>query len=115
VHVHDNIAAFEVNRYADDIQPVMIWYGPGGRLIKRVGDFSTLNCVVAPPTPTPATARSRRAERDPSTPNPVTVTPQVEPDTIPRERRCSDPASLGAVSVPRTDKAPKVAASEPDN
>lgn len=55
----------------------MIWYGPNGRVIKRIGDPNAANRVITLPRPGPETAASRAAERDPSTPNPVSITPAV--------------------------------------
>jgi hypothetical protein len=76
IPIHDNVGWFEVNRYMDDVGfEHMIWYGPSGQVVKRIGYPADLNRVVKPPTPTPETALSRRAERDPSTPNQVTAVP----------------------------------------
>jgi hypothetical protein len=77
--VHKNVFAVEVNRSEDDLGTRQIWYGPTGTIIKRIGATTNadLNHVVLPPTPAPATTLSRRAERDPSTPNPVTITPKT--------------------------------------
>lgn len=82
VSVHDNVAATQVNRDATT-GPVswttgvaMIWYAADGRVIKRIGDLAAANRVIASPQPGPETPLSRAAERDPSTPNPVWVTPR---------------------------------------
>ena len=75
--VHDNIAAVQVNRQTDGGSVPMIWYSSDGRVIKRIGDFAKLNRVIAPPQPGPQTALSRAAERNPSTPNHVWVTPRT--------------------------------------
>ena len=76
VPIHDNVGWFEVNRYIDAVGfEHMIWYGPSGVVVKRIGYPADLNRVLEPPKPSPATARSRRAERDPSTPNPVRAVP----------------------------------------
>ncbi len=46
VAVHDNVAAFAVNRYADDVGTEnMIWYGPTGEIIKRIGSPQNLTRV----------------------------------------------------------------------
>jgi hypothetical protein len=75
--VHSNVFAVRVSRTVDDLGSRQIWYGSNGAVIKRIGKTSTsaLEHVVLPPTPAPETALSRRAELDPSTPNPVSVTP----------------------------------------
>jgi hypothetical protein len=77
VTVHDNIAAVQVDREFDGAEPLMVWYAADGQVIKRIGNFATVNRVTAPPKPGPETALSRAAQRDPSTPNPVWVTPAV--------------------------------------
>ncbi|MBV9607670.1 MAG: hypothetical protein JO027_21320 [Solirubrobacterales bacterium] len=73
VPVHGNIAAVQVARQMG-APPALIWYGSGGRVIKQIGSMKP-----PPPTPQqgPETALSRAAERDPSTPNRVWVTPAV--------------------------------------
>ncbi len=82
VSVHNNIAAVQVNRDATaGLGPsttgvAMIWYAPDGQVIKRIGDLAAANRVIPPPRPGPETPRSRAAERNPSTPNPVWVTPR---------------------------------------
>jgi hypothetical protein len=53
----------------------MIWYSPAGAVVKRIGNFATINRVIPPPRPGPETPLSRAAERDPSTPNRLWVTP----------------------------------------
>ena len=55
----------------------MIWYAANGQVIKRIGDFAKVNRVNAAPKPGPPTPQSRAAQRDPSTPNRVWVTPSV--------------------------------------
>lgn len=78
VPVHHNIAAFQSTRNADDIGlNHMIWYGPTAKIVRRIGNNSTLNRVIPPPKPSPPSALSRRAEADPATPNPVWVTPRT--------------------------------------
>ncbi|MGP0047969.1 MAG: hypothetical protein ACLPZR_03840 [Solirubrobacteraceae bacterium] len=76
VAVHDNIAAFQVDRYADAVGTEnMIWYGPTGNVVRRIGNTRNLNRVIPGPKPSPPTELSRRAQRNPATPNPVFVTP----------------------------------------
>jgi hypothetical protein len=75
VPVHGNVAAVQVKRELDGGGVPMIWYNPDGQVIKRIGDLGTVNRVLPSPQPGPQTARSRAAERDPSTPNRVWVTP----------------------------------------
>ena len=80
--VHSNIAAVQVDREVPLGRFPMIWYGPTGQLVKRIGDLAGANAVTPPPRPGPETPLSRAAERDPSTPNRVWVTPSVgSPDT----------------------------------
>jgi hypothetical protein len=57
--------------------PAMIWRGADGRVIKTIGDVAAADRVVRVPTPAPETTRSRAAERDPATPNPVWITPHA--------------------------------------
>lgn len=73
--VHDNIAAVQVDRESDGAPPAMIWYAPDGHVISRIGNPAGADRVIAPPRAGPETALSRAAERDPSTPNRVWVTP----------------------------------------
>jgi hypothetical protein len=77
VPVHDNVAAVQVARSIPAGQLPMIWYGSDGHVVKRIGDVAGVNRVVATPKPGPETPLSRAAERDPSTPNRVWVTPRV--------------------------------------
>jgi hypothetical protein len=78
VPVHNNVAAFQSTRYADDIGlNHMIWYGPTGNIVRRIGNNSNLNRVTRPPKPSSPTALSLRAEANPATPNPVWVTPRT--------------------------------------
>jgi hypothetical protein len=78
VPVHDNIAAVQIDRqYDTGNQPATIWYAADGRELKQLGNFGTLNRVVPEPLPGPETPQSRAAEKNPSTPNPVWVTPAV--------------------------------------
>jgi hypothetical protein len=75
--VHDNIVAVQVNREVMAASFPMIWYGPGGEVVKRIGDIAAANTVTSTPRPGPETALSRAAEKNPSTPNRVWVTPRV--------------------------------------
>ena len=75
--VHDNIVAVQVDREVMAARFPMIWYGPGGQVVKQIGDVAAANTVVPPPKPGPETALSRAAEKSPSTPNRVWVTPGV--------------------------------------
>lgn len=81
--VHDNIAAVQVDRNVTLPGLPMIWYAGDGHVVKRIGNLAGVDRVVATPQPGPETALSRAAERDPSTPNRVWVTPIVGgPHTI---------------------------------
>jgi hypothetical protein len=73
--VHNNVAAVQVNRECCGGQLAMIWYGADGHVVKRIGNLAALNRVLPAPKPGPETPESRAAERDPSTPNRVRVTP----------------------------------------
>jgi hypothetical protein len=75
VPVHGNVAAVQIKRECCAGAVPMIWYGPGGHVIKRIGNPAAANRVLAPPKPGPQTSQSRAAQRDPSTPNRVWVTP----------------------------------------
>jgi hypothetical protein len=77
VSVHDNIAAVQVNRQFAKCCTPMIWYAADGRELKQFGNFHTLNRAVPEPLPGPETPQSRAAEKNPSTPNAVWVTPAV--------------------------------------
>lgn len=74
--VHGNVAAVQVGRQSGIPFP-MIWYGADGHVVKRIGNLAGANRVLPTPKPGPETALSRAAERDPSTPNRVWVTPRV--------------------------------------
>jgi hypothetical protein len=74
--VHGNVAALQIDRQSGIPFP-MIWYGPDGQVVKRIGNLAGANQVVPTPRPGPETALSRAAERDPSTPDRVWVTPSV--------------------------------------
>lgn len=74
--VHGNVAAAEIHRQLNG-GPLMVWYAADGRVIRRVGNFAAAAHPRRPPQPGPQTALSRRALRDPSTPNRVWATPAV--------------------------------------
>jgi hypothetical protein len=75
--VHGNVAAVQLPRTIPEGPFPMIWYAADGHLIKRIGNLAGVNRVFPTPRPGPETALSRAAERDPSTPNRVWVTPSV--------------------------------------
>jgi hypothetical protein len=75
--VHDNVVAVQVARQVEAPTFPMIWYAADGHVVKRIGDLAGANRVVPTPQPGPETAQSRAAERDPSTPNRVWVSPSV--------------------------------------
>jgi len=78
VPVRGNIAAVEeAHRQLGEASMPEIWYAADGRVIKRIGDFAAVNRVIAAPKPGPQTPQSLAAERDPSTPNPVWVSPAI--------------------------------------
>lgn len=77
VPVHDNVAAVQVDRQCCQGRAPMIWYAADGHVVRRVGNPAAANRVIPAPAPGPETAQSRAAERDPSTPNRVWVTPSV--------------------------------------
>lgn len=79
VAVNGNVAAARVARRAGDTPAYIAWFAADGRIIKRHGTTRNLLRVVPPSKPGPETPLSRRAERDPSTPNQVTVTPTTGP------------------------------------
>ncbi len=76
VPVHGNVGAVQWH-HSCCANPPMIWYAADGRVIKRIGDFKSVNRVTGTPRPGPETTLSRAAERDPSTPNRVWVTPST--------------------------------------
>jgi hypothetical protein len=76
VPVQGNIAAYQTRRRLSDRQ-VRIWHAADGRVLRQFGNPATAANVVPVKQPAPETARSRAAERDPSTPNPVSVTPET--------------------------------------
>ncbi len=73
--VHSNVVAVQVSRECCGSDLPMIWYAADGQVVKRIGNLAAVNRVVAGPKPAPETPQSRAAERDPSTPNRVWVTP----------------------------------------
>lgn len=75
VQVTDNLAAVQINR--ESTGPAEIWYAADGRVLRRFGNFAALTRVRSGPRPAPETQLSRAAEKDPSTPNPMWVTPAV--------------------------------------
>lgn len=78
-----NVAAIQIDRNVPEGPFPMIWYAADGHVVKRIGDLAGVNRVAPTPQPGPATPLSRAAERDPSTPNRVWVTPSVGgPHTI---------------------------------
>jgi len=72
---HGNVAAAEVDRQCCTGRIAATWYGTDGQVLKHVGSPNAANHIVPTPKPRPETALSRAAERDPSTPNHVWVTP----------------------------------------
>jgi hypothetical protein len=73
VPVRNNLVAIQVDREAGP--PAEIWYAADGKVVRRSGNFSALGRVRTGASPGPETALSRAAEKNPSTPNPVWVTP----------------------------------------
>jgi hypothetical protein len=74
VPVHDNIAAFQTDRYIDEdhwSRIGMTWYAPSGAILKRTGDFSQLNSIG----PDPMLSAAVRIN-NPSTWDAVTVVPR---------------------------------------
>jgi hypothetical protein len=72
VPVLGNVAAWQARRSPGD---AWIWHAADGRVLKRFGNPAAAAKVVPIKQPGPATALSRAAERNPSTPNPVSITP----------------------------------------
>jgi hypothetical protein len=80
--VHGNVAAVQIDHQCCTGRIASTWYGTNGHVLKRVGSPAAANRIVSTPKPGPETPLSRAAERDPSTPNPVWVTPSAGgPDT----------------------------------
>jgi hypothetical protein len=71
VAVHGNMVAFQTRRA---VGTASIWYATDGRVLRRFGNAAEAAKVVPVKQPAAETARSRAAERDASTPNPVAVT-----------------------------------------
>jgi hypothetical protein len=71
IAVHGNIAAYQTRRPPGTAGT---WYAADGHVLKRFGNAAAAAKVVPVKQPTPETARSRAAEHDPSTSNPVAVT-----------------------------------------
>jgi hypothetical protein len=73
VPVRGNVAAAQVNRECcSGDEPALIWYAADGTIVKRIG---TTSPPPTPPRPAPPTPLSRAAERNPATPNRVSITP----------------------------------------
>jgi hypothetical protein len=75
--VHGNVAAFQINRQCCTGRIATTWYGTGGQVLKQLGNAAATNRIVHTPKPGPETPLSRAAERNPSTPNRVWVTPRT--------------------------------------
>lgn len=73
VPVKNNLVAVQIDRQAGS--PAEIWYAANGTVVRRFGNFAALEKVRSGPRPGPETALSRAAEKNPSTPNTVWVTP----------------------------------------
>ena len=73
--VHNNIAAVQVDRSCCAPHQPMIWYAVDGHEIKRIGNLAAVNRLRPAAKIAPETPQSRAAERDPSTPNRLWVTP----------------------------------------
>ena len=73
--VHENAAAVQVSQGCCTGGVPMIWRAADGHVVNRVGGAEPR--VAAPARPGPETALSRAAERNPSTPNRVWVTPSA--------------------------------------
>ena len=94
VAVHGNVAAVQWQRPCCDT-PAMIWTAADGHVIRRLpyGGVTGPPHAARAPAPAPETPLSRRAERDPDTPNPVTVTPRA-PQLAPGQIRLPMAASF---------------------
>lgn len=73
ITVDGNIAAAESPRFGQG--QVEIWYAASGHILRRFGSIAAARRVVPVTGPAPETPRSQAAERNPATPNPVSVTP----------------------------------------
>lgn len=76
VAVHGNAVGVHLDHPCCS-QVAMIWYAADGSALKRIGNPGVLHRPATLPRPAPETPRSRAAERNPATPNPVSVTPAV--------------------------------------
>ncbi len=102
--VHDNVAVFQVYRDIGDVDTGnMIWYGPTGKVVRRTGNPRYLTRVVPGPKPTPPTALSRRAQRNPrctgraSKPSPWVAVPSRKVAVLEaRGRSCPGSGALRA-------------------
>ena len=74
--VRGNVAAAETGRELGS-REVMRWYAADGHVARTFGSIAAARRVVAVDRPGPPTAQSRAAERDPSTPNQISVTPAL--------------------------------------
>jgi hypothetical protein len=72
VNVRGNMAAAQL-RHPCCLQPLIVWYGANGSVLKRVGDLSAARRVAQPSRAALAAA----AKANPATPNPVTVSPSA--------------------------------------
>lgn len=82
VPVVGNVAAVRIERQCCTGAMAMIWWASDGSVVKRIGNFRGLDRVRPQPKPGPETPLSRAAEKNPSTPNPVWITPAFgEPHT----------------------------------
>jgi hypothetical protein len=77
VMVKHNVAAVQVDRECCDGRPPMVWYSADGHLIRTFGNVAAAGRLVRTIKPAPETARSRAAERDPSTSNRVQAVPRT--------------------------------------
>ncbi|MGH8302706.1 MAG: hypothetical protein ACRET5_14690, partial [Steroidobacteraceae bacterium] len=60
-----------------DGSAAMTWYAADGHVLRRFGSIAAARRVVPVEQPGPQTEKSRAAQRNPSTANPVWVTPTV--------------------------------------
>lgn len=75
--VRDNVAAAQAKGNLVGSVPVILWFARDGDAIRRIGDMAGNYRSLTISSPGPETPASRAAERDPSTPNPVWVTPRA--------------------------------------
>lgn len=76
VPVHDNIAAARLPKRGFS-PAVTTWFDAAGAVIARHGNPHLLDRVLPTPKAAPPTALSRRAQRNPATPNPITASPRT--------------------------------------